>query len=158
MQTIQLLSFNFDTVTNSVVLEALEHIKSHLEDIEYSIYFRELASDSLGGDPYVIYHTSAQEWISKHDLDVFDVIEDIREYHNENFGEFSLEVTPEKIVTAYMDVVLNDVVDCWLSLKLEEDFDLDLWNEEVTDHTRSIMIQALEHEIKAFEEGGGVSR
>lgn len=148
MNTIKLSDFNFESVNESVVNEALAHLKSYLEDTDYNGYFCDLSNESLGCDPYVIYHASAKEWINNHELDVFDMIEDIKDYQNSNFGEFMLEINPENVVTAYMDTVLSDIVGCWLNTKLEEDFDLDLWNEEVTDEARATIIQVLEQELE----------
>lgn len=148
MNTIKLSDFNFESVNESVVNEALSHLKSYLEDTDYNGYFCDLSNESLGRDPYVIYHASAKEWINNHELDVFDMIGDIQEYHNTNFDGFHLEINPESVVTAYMDTILSDIVGCWLNTKLEEDFDLDLWNEEVTDETRAILIQVLEQELE----------
>lgn len=152
MTSIKLSSFSLESVNQSVILEALEHLKGYIEDTDYSGYFCDLSNESLGCDPYVIYHASAKEWINKHELDVFDVIEDVREYHNDNFGEFSLEVNPENVVTAYMSIVLGDVVNSWLSNKLEADFGLDLWDEEVTDDNRKVLLQVLTEELEAIED------
>ncbi|AUR84777.1 hypothetical protein NVP1063O_110 [Vibrio phage 1.063.O._10N.261.45.C7] len=151
MTTINLSDFNFDSVNTSLVVEALEHIKSYLEDTDYSDHFCDLANSSLGCDPYVIYHAKAEEWMKSHDLDVFDAIEDVREYHNANFGAFTMEITSESVVTAYMDVVLNDVVGCWLNSHLEEEHDLDLWNEEVEEAHRKLIIEVLESAIESLE-------
>ena len=148
---IKLSDFNFDSVNTSLVIEALEHIKAYLTDTDYSEYFCDLANSSLGCDPYVIYHAKAKEWLKSHDLDVFDVIDDVREYHNANFDQFTMEITPESVVTAYMDVILNDVVGCWLNAHLEEKHDLDLWNEEVEESHRELIIKVLESEIAAWE-------
>lgn len=151
MTSINLSSFTFDSVNMSVIVEALEHIKNYLEDTEYNEYFCDLANESLGCDPYVIYHASAKAWIKKHDLCPFDMIEDIREYHTNNYEGFELEIHPENVVTAYMDVVLGDLIGCWLNCKLEEDYDLDLWNEEITDETRALIIQIINEELESLE-------
>lgn len=148
--TLNFSDFNFETVNTSVIVEALNHIRDFLQDQEFEGYFCDLANESLGCDPYIIYHAAAKEWLKGHSLDVFDVIEDVRDYYNQNFGEFSIEINPENIVTCYMDVVLGDVVGCWLNTQLEEDHDLDLWNEEIGDH-RELIIKVLEIEIAAWE-------
>ena len=151
MTSIKLSSFNFESVNMSVIAEALEHIKSYLEDTDYTGYFGDLANESLGCDPYVIYHASAKKWIHDHSLCPFDMIEDIRSYHNDNYGGFEMEIHPENVVTAYMYVVLGDLVGCWLNCKLEEDFDLDLWNEEITDETRVLIIEIISKELESLE-------
>lgn len=151
MTTIKLSDFNFDSVNTSLVLEALEHLKTYIIDTEYTGYFCDLANESLGCDPYVIYHAKAKEWLASHDLDVFDVIDDVREYHNSNFGGFTMEITPESVVTAYMDVLLNDVVGCWLNSHIEDIHGLDLWSEELEESHRKIIIEVLEDEIAEWE-------
>lgn len=151
MTSINLSFFNFDSVNMSVISEALKHIKNYLEDTDYTGYFCDLANESLGCDPYVIYHALAKKWINDHELCPFDMIEDIREYHNDNYGGFELEVNPENVVTAYMDIVLSDLLECWLNDKLEEDYDLDLWNEEITDETRALIIQIINEELESLE-------
>ena len=81
------------------------------------------------------------------------MIEDVRDYHSNNFGEFSLEITPENIVTAYMDVVLSDIVGLWLVTSIEDKtgFD-DLWNEKVTQELQALIVDVLGAEIKNLEE------
>lgn len=149
--TLSFSTFNFDSITNAVMVEGLEHIKSYLEDTDFSGYFCDLSSESIGCDPYVIYHASAKQWISDNGLDTFDVIDDVKEYHTQNFGGFTLEVTPVNIVTAYMDVVLSDIVGCWLNNRMEEEHNLDLWDDEITDETRPLLLKLIEEEIEAFE-------
>ena len=152
MTTINLSSFNFESVNLSVIAEAVEYLKDFLVDTESTDYLCDVANESLGCDPYVIYHSKAKDWLKMHNLDTFDVIEDVREYHNINFGEFSLEINPETIVTAYMSTVLNDLVGLWLIDQLENNHDLDLWNEELTDETRKIIVTILSELAEELED------
>lgn len=147
MSTIKLSNFNFETLTLSVITEGLTHLKNHIEDTETKDYLCDLASESLQGMPYIVYHSKAKNWLKIHNLEVFEVIEEIREYHINNFGDFTLEVNPENMVTAYMEVVLSDLVGIWLVDRLEKDHDIYLWDEELNEDTRSIILDIISKEL-----------
>ena len=49
-------------------------------------------------DYYIIGYFNASEWLKKHDFDVFEAIEIVRNYELEMFGEFTTQINSEKIV------------------------------------------------------------
>lgn len=49
-------------------------------------------------DYYIIYHDAARKWLKNHKYDVFDAIEDVKEYEIDFFGEFLTNINPEAIV------------------------------------------------------------
>lgn len=49
-------------------------------------------------DYYIVYHHRALEWLKSHGLDTFEAIDTVKEYETDNFGEFTTDINPEKIV------------------------------------------------------------
>ena len=59
-------------------------------------------------DYYIIGTYQAKEWLSSH---VFEVIEIIKQYENDNFGEVSTDFSdPEKVVNMYAYIVGEIIV------------------------------------------------
>ena len=49
-------------------------------------------------DYYITYHSRAIEWLKKHSINTFDAIDIVKQYEVENFGEFTTDINPERIV------------------------------------------------------------
>jgi hypothetical protein len=49
-------------------------------------------------DYYMVYHSTAREWLKHHNLDAFEAIDTVREYEVDNFGRMSTDTNPESIV------------------------------------------------------------
>lgn len=101
-----------------------EEIKSHFEDWikEQDQEWIKNNKDDLhhhcfNNDYYIIGTYKAKQWLSDH---VFEVIEIIREYEQDHFGEVNTDFSePEKIVNMYTYIIGEEIVNDYLN-QLEE--------------------------------------
>jgi len=102
-----------------------EEIKSHFEDfiseqdqdwIKKNI--DDLHHHCFNNDYYIIGRDEAKRWLGDH---VFDIIEIIREYEQNNFGEVNTDFSePEKVVNMYTYIVGEEIVQDYIN-ELEEE-------------------------------------
>jgi len=52
-------------------------------------------------DYFIIGYYNASEWIKKHNIDAFELIEYVQEYENDRFGETNTKVNSESMVNMY---------------------------------------------------------
>lgn len=52
-------------------------------------------------DYFIIGYYNASEWIKKHNIDAFELIEYVQEYENDTFGETNTKVNSESMVNMY---------------------------------------------------------
>ncbi len=72
-------------------------------------------------DYYIVYHHAAREWLKRHNLDVFEAIEVVREYETDNFGEMTTDVNPEKIVNMLAYIWGEEILgEYWETETIEE--------------------------------------
>lgn len=100
--------------------EIKEHAIEGLDNIsEDSVYGADLHHELFNTDYYIIGTYEAKKWLGDQ---VFDVINIIKEYEQDNFGECNTDLSdPEKVVNMYAYIVgevvlwesktLNDVSD-----------------------------------------------
>ena len=98
-----------------------DEIKSHFEDyIEYikdddivntEYFLEDLHHYAFNEDYYIIGNYEAKKWCED---SVFDIIECIREYESDNFGEVSTDFSsPEKVVNMYTYIIGEHIVYKW---------------------------------------------
>ena len=81
-----------------------EWITDNKDDLHYHCF---------NTDYYIIGTYKAKEWLSDH---VFEVIEIIKEYENDNFGEVSTDFSdPEKVVNMYAYIVGETIVNDYIN-------------------------------------------
>tara|TARA_R100001440_G_scaffold60324_2_gene80143 strand:- start:238 stop:585 length:348 start_codon:yes stop_codon:yes gene_type:complete len=84
--------------------ETIEHqgqdwINDNIDDLHHYAF---------NEDYYIIGTYQAKQWLGDH---VFDVIETIKEYEQDNFGQVSTDLScPEKIVNMYAYIVGEQIV------------------------------------------------
>lgn len=61
-------------------------------------------------DYYIIGYFEANEWLKKHDLDVFEAIETVRDYEVTNFGKFTTKVNSEAIANMIAYIYGEDLI------------------------------------------------
>lgn len=85
-------------------------IKDNLDDLHYHCF---------NTDYYIIGTYQAKKWLGDN---VFEVIEVIRNYEQNNFGEVNIDFSdPEKIVNMYTYIVGEEIVSDYINqLKNEE--------------------------------------
>ena len=80
----------------SYILERQEEAKKYDSVLTHFNLFNE--------DYYMIGYWNASEWLKKHDLDVFEAIDEVKEYQNDIMGEFN----PDSIENA--EILVNNLV------------------------------------------------
>ena len=86
-----------------------DFIKENEEQIKEDNYFYEdLHHHCFNTDYYIIGTYQATKWLGE---EVFNVIEYIKEYENNNFGEVTTDFSdPEKIVNMYFYIIGEEIV------------------------------------------------
>ena len=104
---------------NEITEYAIEQIKEHLEyDKEYLDQdISEIHHDLFNTDYYIIYYYDAKKWLNDN---VFEAIEEIKEYEKFNFGEVTTDFSNSvSVVNMYVyiigEYILNDVIEDILS-------------------------------------------
>jgi hypothetical protein len=111
----------------SIYKELLSHVIETIEDMDLQD-FEELHFHAFNKDYYIDYHSDAKDWINKHELDAFDVIQDVIEYEQDNFGEVNTEINPSSVVNMYI-YILGD--------ELLQDFDLEQSQEDLLEQLKA---------------------
>jgi hypothetical protein len=94
-------TFKKDEIRQQAI-EALEDLKGS------SIDGADLHHEIFNTDYYIIGTYDAKQWLGSH---AFDVIETIREYEQDNFGQVSTDFSdPEKVVNMYVYIVGEEVL------------------------------------------------
>ena len=94
-----------------------QEIKEHFEDFikeneeqikEDNYFYEDLHHHCFNTDYYIIGTYQATKWLGDQ---VFNVIEYIKEYENNNFGEVTTDFSdPEKIVNMYVYIIGEEIV------------------------------------------------
>ncbi len=61
-------------------------------------------------DYYITYHSRAIEWLKTHNIDTFDAINEVRQYEEDNFGEFTTDINPERIVNMLVYIYGEEII------------------------------------------------
>lgn len=109
MITIDETAFKYDEIEShfeDYILENGEYLK------ENDTYFLdEIHHYAFNEDYYIIGTYKAKKWC---DDSVFDIIEVIRQYESDNFGEVSTDFSiPEKVVNMYAYIIGEYIVNKW---------------------------------------------
>ena len=102
-----------------------EEIKEHFEDFIQDQdkdwikeNFEDLHHHAFNNDYYIIGTYQAKKWLGD---EVFEIINIIKEYENDNFGEVNTDFSdPEKVVNMYTYIIGEDVVNNWKSFDYKE--------------------------------------
>ncbi len=76
----------------SVILDAINDGFIHDNNIN------ELHQITFNEDYFIIGYYQATQWLKKHDICVFEAINNVKEYEINNFGEFTTSINSESIV------------------------------------------------------------
>tara|TARA_R110002020_G_scaffold141563_1_gene313292 strand:+ start:1190 stop:1525 length:336 start_codon:yes stop_codon:yes gene_type:complete len=93
--------------------EIKEYFKDFIKENEKQIkednnFYEELHHECFNTDYYIIGTYKATQWLGE---EVFNVIEYIKEYENNNFGEVTTDFSdPEKIVNMYVYIIGEKIV------------------------------------------------
>ena len=102
-----------------------EEIKEHFEDFikdqdkEWiKENFEDLHHHAFNNDYYIIGTHQAKKWLGD---EVFNVIDIIKQYEMDNFGEVNTDFSqPEKVVNMYTYIIGEDVVNNWKTFESKE--------------------------------------
>jgi len=93
-----------------------DEIKSHFEDFINDENNKDFIKDNLDDlhheifntDYYIIGTYEAKKWLGD---EVFNIIDTIKQYENDNFGEVNTDFSdPEKIVNMYVYIIGEEIV------------------------------------------------
>ena len=94
-----------------------QEIKEYFEDFineneeqikEDNNFYEELHHECFNTDYYIIGTYQAKKWLGD---EVFNIIDFIKEYENNNFGEVTTDFSdPEKIVNMYVYIIGEEIV------------------------------------------------
>jgi DNA replication protein DnaC len=98
--------------------EIRDYILDRIDDLEGLSYAEELHNELFNTDYYIIGTYKAKQWCGD---DTFDIIEKIREYEADNFGEVNTDFSdPEKVVNMYVYIIGEEILsDCYEHLEGE---------------------------------------
>ena len=113
-----------ETMPNSNAYK-YEEIKEHFEDFIQDQdkdwikeNFDDLHHHAFNNDYYIIGTYKAKKWLGD---EVFEIINIIKEYENDNFGEVNTDFSdPEKVVNMYTYIIGEDVVNNWKTFDKKE--------------------------------------
>ena len=102
-----------------------EEIKEHFEDFIkdqdqdwIKENFDDLHNHAFNNDYYIIGTYKAKKWLGN---EVFEIINIIKEYENDNFGEINTDFSDaEKVVNMYTYIIGEDVVNHWKTFDKRE--------------------------------------
>ena len=101
--------------------EIKEHFNDFIKDQDQDWIkenFDDLHHHAFNNDYYIIGTYQAKKWLGD---EVFEIINIIKEYENDNFGEVNTDFSdPEKVVNMYTYIIGEDVVNNWKTFDKKE--------------------------------------
>jgi protein-arginine kinase activator protein McsA len=113
---------------NTMIHELYQHtidMLTEMKNYEQEHYACDLHHYIFNEDMYLIGHHNCREWIKKHNLDVFEMIDRVVQYEQEHFGKSETEITPENVVNMFVYIEGEEILQ-------ESDHLQDIWNDECT--------------------------
>ena len=118
--------------------EAVEAIIDALED-GYDGYYCDLHNEVFNTDYYIIGTYRAKEALREYD--VFEAIELVQNYENDNFGEAYTDLTdPEKLINMVYYIIGDEVIGEMCEIEIFNDN----WNDKADEETNAIIIKAMD--------------
>ena len=101
-------------MTKTITEELYQHTIDILKEMkawEQEHYACDLHHHIFNEDMYIIGNYNARQWIKKHDLDVFTMIDKVVQYEKYNFGEVSTDTSsPEKVVNMFVYIEGEEIL------------------------------------------------
>jgi hypothetical protein len=127
-------------MTKTITEELYQHTIDRLKEMkawEQEHYACDLHHHIFNEDMYIIGNYNARQWIKKHDLDVFTMIDKVVQYEKYNFGEVSTDTSsPEKVVNMFVYIEGEEIL-------YETEHIHDIWNGECTTEDYDKIIKEL---------------
>lgn len=130
---------------NKFKKEAAEAIINCLED-GYTGYLCDLHNEVFNTDYYETSKYEAIEWFSDYVGSVFEVIEEIKNYEQDNFGEVTTNFSdPCKVLNMFWYIIGDEV----MGELMEGSADCDeLWNEELTEEENKLVLKIFKERME----------
>lgn len=123
---------------NDFMMEAMGEIINALEN-GYTSYLCDLHNEVFNTDYYETVYYDAVRWLDKYEYSVFDVIDKIITYEENNFGEVNTDLSnPCAVLNMYWYIVGEEALDI-LANGCREEFD-ELWDNELDDNERKFLL------------------
>lgn len=128
---------SYNTKHNTMKEEAIADIIETLEN-GYSGYYCDLHNEVFNTDYYIIGTYLAKEALKEYD--VFEAIELVQDYENNNFGEVYTDLSdPEKLINMVYYIIGEEVI-----AEIGESID-EFWNCIADEETNNAIIEALKN-------------
>mgnify|MGYP003142440209 CR=1 FL=1 len=88
-----------------------DFLQDNIDSLEDNNFLEDIHHHAFNTDYYIIGTYQAKQWLGDR---AFDVIEIIKNYEQENFGEISTDLSsPENVVNMYAYIIGEEVVNEW---------------------------------------------
>ena len=122
---------------NEMKQEAIADIIEALEN-GYDGYYCDLHNEVFNTDYYIIGTYQAKEALKEYD--VFEAIELVQEYENDNFGEVYTELSnPEKLINMVYYIIGDEVIGEMYEIEAFNEN----WNGCADEETNAVIIEAM---------------
>lgn len=130
---------------NEFKKEAAEAIVDCLKD-GYTGYLCDLHNEVFNENYYEVYTKEAMAWFNNYEEGVFEVIEEIKNYEQDNYGEVITDFSnPCKVLNMFWYIIGDEV----LGELMDGSTDCDeLWNEELTEEENKLVLKIFEERME----------
>lgn len=98
---------NYSTVKKELAKYILEKIKdSAINNDNIDDWHHRLFNEHY----YIVYHSTALNWLNYHDIDVFEAINTVKEYEQEKFDKMTTSITPKSIVNMLVYILGKELI------------------------------------------------
>ena len=123
--------------TEKHIAELVNYSIDYLKDNSPSCYGGDLHNEMFNQDYYIIGTYEAKKWL-KNGPGIFEAIEEIKNYEQDNFGEVNTDFSdPEKVVNMYVYIKGEEILNNLESLQ-------DAWDRHLDNEDLAKMIEELE--------------
>lgn len=130
---------------NEFKKEAAEAIIDCLED-GYIGYLCELHNKVFNTDYYETDKDAAVDWFGDYEEGIFDVIEKIKNYEQDNFGEVITDFSnPCKVLNMFWYVIGEEVMGELMDGSADCD---ELWNEQLTEEENKLVLKIFKERME----------
>ena len=99
-----------NNLSNEAYCELVQHAIDYLNDINPSCYGCDLHNEIFNSDYYIIGRYQAEQWLVKH-IGVFNAIDEIKYYEENNFGEVNTDLSEsEKVVNMLVYIIGEEIL------------------------------------------------
>ena len=125
-----------NNLSNEAYNELVQHAIDYLKDNQPNCYGCDLHNEIFNSDYYIIGRYQAEKWLVKN-IGVFNAIDEIKEYEENNFGEVNTDLSEaEKVLNMLVYIVGEEILNESSTLQ-------DNWNSRLSDEDIEAIINEL---------------